>query len=168
MLDICKRKIGEVVVYRRQGMYKIQEIKEQEIGGICKNYYVLRSIYDSNSSLYVPTDADNLSDLMEDVLSEDDIFEIIDKSKENPMSWIENTSERAEVFDNLIKSGDLVDILKIYRLYAERKLLKNQRLIKNSARDERIFAKAQKIIHEAFAYSLKIDVSGVSDYISKR
>ena len=167
MSDKFERKIGDVVVYRKQGIYKIADIKEQHIGGIDKDYYVLLSVYDSNSSLYVPTDADNLSELMEDVLSEDEVFRIIDKSKENPVSWVENTSERAELFDNLLKSGDLVEILRVYRLFAERKALKTQRQIKNSARDEKTFAKAQKIIHEAFAYSLKINVSDVSDCILK-
>ena len=167
MLNNCERKIGEVVVYRKQGMYKIQEIKEQEIGGISKNYYVLRSVYDSNSSLYVPTDAENISEVMEYILTKDEIHKIIEKSKESAMSWIENSGERSETFNAVIKEGDLVEILRLLRLFIERKAQKDQKPVRNFARDEKVLSMAQKIISEAFAYPLGLTKSEVIDYIFK-
>ena len=53
--------IGEIVVYRKQGVYEITSIKEQDIGSETKDYYVLSSVYDKNASVYVPVDSEALT-----------------------------------------------------------------------------------------------------------
>jgi RNA polymerase-interacting CarD/CdnL/TRCF family regulator len=48
------RSIGEYVVYKKRGVFVIESTKEERIGKEVKVYYVLRSVYDEKSTVYVP------------------------------------------------------------------------------------------------------------------
>ncbi len=162
------RKIGERVVYRKQGIYIISDIKEQKIGSVKKDYYVLSSVYDKNATVYVPADSESLVLLMEQMLSVDEINTIIDKSEETDLVWIENTGERALYFEEIIKSSDLVKILSLLKMFILRRECADKKPLKTFARDEKVFASAQKTITEAFAYPLGIDKTQVISYITDR
>ncbi len=160
--------IGETVVYRKQGIYVVSEIKEQEIGAVKKNYYVLSSVYDKNTSVYVPVDNEVLTARMEHVLSEEEIHRIIDVSEESSIQWIDNAAERAVCFEEILKSGDLAKILSLLKMLIIRKEQKEIKPFKTSARDEKAFNSAQKAVTEAFAYPLGLEKNQVIQYISER
>lgn len=160
--------VGETVVYRKQGIYVISGIKEQKIGTVRKNYYVLSSVYDKNSSVYVPVDNENLTAQMERMLSKEEIHAIIDQSEENGVQWIENTTERAIYLDEIVKGGDLAKILSVLKMFILRKEEKNKKAYRTFARDEKAFAAAQKAVTEAFAYPLGLEKIQVIPYITER
>lgn len=160
--------IGDTVVYRKQGIYVISDIKEQKIGGVRKNYYVLSSVYDKNATVYVPVDSEALTVQMEHVLSKDEIHAIIDKSEDNGVTWVENTTERAVYFDEIVRSGDLAKILAVLKMFILRKENKELKPLRTFARDEKAFAAAQKAVTEAFAYPLGLEKSQVLTYITQR
>lgn len=160
--------IGETVVYRKQGIYVVSDIKEQEIGAVKKDYYVLSSVYDKNTSVYVPVDNEALTARMEHVLSKEEIHTIIDISEESSVQWIDNTMERAVYFEEILKSGDLAKILSMLKMFILRKEQKEIKPLKTSARDEKAFNAAQKAVTEAFAYPLGLEKTQVIPYISER
>lgn len=160
--------IGETVVYRKQGIYVISDIKEQKIGGAKKDYYVLSSVYDKNATVYVPVDSEVLTAQMERMLSKDEIHAIIDKSEENSVVWVENTTERALYFDEIIKSGDLARTLAVLKMFILRKENREAKPLRTFARDEKAFAAAQKAVTEAFAYPLGLEKTQVISYITER
>ncbi|MBR3988319.1 MAG: hypothetical protein IKK10_03345 [Clostridia bacterium] len=160
--------IGEMVVYRKQGIYEITGIKEQIIGGAKKDYYVLSSVYDKNATVYVPVDSESLVSQMEPMLSKDEIHAIIDISEENSVNWLENTAERALYFDEIMKSGDLTKILAMLKMFILRKESADKKSNRTFARDEKVYAAAQKAVTEAFAYPLGIDKTQVIPYITDR
>ncbi len=157
--------IGDTVVYRKQGTYRVTDIKEQKIAGIKKEYYILTSVYDSNSSVYVPVDSQNLTSMMESVLTKEEIDAIIRNSENNRMTWIENTAERAEYLDEVIHSGDLSQVLSLLMMFILRKESSDKKPIRTFARDEKAFAAAQKAVLEAFAYPLGLKKDEVMPYI---
>lgn len=160
--------IGETVVYRKQGIYVVSDIKEQEIGAVKKDYYVLSSVYDKNTSVYVPVDNEALTARMEHVLSKEEIHTIIDISEESSVQWIDNTMERAVYFEEILKSGDLAKILSMLKMFILRKEQKEIKPLKTSARDEKAFNAAQKAVTEAFAYPLGLEKTQVIPFISER
>ena len=160
--------IGETVVYRKQGIYVVSDIKEQEIGAVKKDYYVLSSVYDKNTSVYVPVDNEALTARMEHVLSKEEIHTIIDISEESSVQWIDNTMERAVYFEEILKSGDLAKILSMLKMFLLRKEQKEIKPLKTSARDEKAFNAAQKAVTEAFAYPLGLEKTQVIPFISER
>lgn len=160
--------IGEIVVYRKQGTYEITEIKEQKIGSVKKDYYVLSSVYDKNAAVYVPVDNETLTSQIQRILSKAEIDTIIDESKENPMEWIENNAERAVLFEEIMKSGELSKILAVLNMFIFRKENVDKKCYRTFARDEKAFATAQKTITEAFAYPLGLEKTEVIPYITER
>lgn len=161
-------KIGETVVYRRQGIYEITSVKEQVIGEVKKDYYVFRSVYDKNATIYVPVDNENLTSQIERLLSKDEINAIVDQSDTTDIIWIENNAERAICYDEIVKSGDLSRILSVLRLYMLQKEGENKKSFRAFAKDERIFSAAMKNITEAFACPLGISKAEVMAYIAER
>lgn len=161
-------KTGETVVYRKQGIYEITEIREQKIGSEMKEYYVLSSVYDKNSTVYVPVESQALVLQMEKVLSKEEIHSIIDKSEEIDLEWIENNTQRALFFDEIIKSDDLAKILALMKLFMIRKDNAEKKYARSYARDEKAFAFAQRVVTEAFAYPLGLSKTEVVPYIISR
>lgn len=160
--------IGEVVVYRKQGVYEITAVKEQDIGSVTKEYYVLSSVYDKNASVYVPVDSEALTSQIQRMLTKDEIDAIIAESKENPMEWIENNARRAQCFEEILKSGELSGILAVLNMFLFRKENVDKKCYRTFARDEKAFAAVQKIITEAFAYPLGLSKTEVIPYITER
>lgn len=161
-------KVGETVVYRKQGTYVITDIKEQTIGRVKKDYYVLSSVYDKNATVYVPVDNDTLTSQIERMLTKEEINAIIDESEENNLIWIENNTERAMFFEEILKSGELSKVLSILKLFLLRKENVDKKSYRTFARDEKAFAAAQKTVTEAFAYPLGIGKTEVIPYIIER
>lgn len=160
--------IGDTVVYRKQGVYLVSGIKEQEIGGTIKDYYVLSSVYDKNSSVYVPVNNETLTTQMERVLSKEEIDGIIDESEENSAVWIEDNAQRSEFFEEILKNGNLSQILSMLKLLILRKGNPDRKTHRCTARDEKVFAAAMKAVTEAFAYPLGIEKTEVISYITDR
>lgn len=160
--------IGETVVYRKHGIYAISDIKEQRIGGERRKYYVLSSVYDKNATVYVPVDSESLVAQMEHILSKEEIHAIIDASEESDIVWIEGTAQRAEYFEEILKAGDLTRILSLLKMFILRKENTDKKVHRTFARDEKVFAAAQKAVTEAFAYPLGLDKNQVLPYITER
>ncbi len=161
-------KTGEYVVYKKHGIYEIAEIRREKICSELKTYYILKSVYDRNATVYVPTDKEDLVNQMERVLSKQEIEEIILQSKEETLEWIDTNAERFSAQEEVIAQGDLCKILAMMRLLAKKKEEAIRAKTKVFAHDERMLSASQKIISEAFAFSLGLDKKGVIDYIAEK
>lgn len=159
---------GEYVVYKKKGVYQITDIRKEKMCGVLNTYYVLKSVYDGNASVYVPVDHEDLTSQMEHVLSREEIADIIEKSKTEDVQWIAQSAERSEYLEEIIASENLSRIIAMHSLLTEKKeeALKNKS--KTFAHDERMLSCAQKIVSEAFAFSLGIDKKQVMDYIAEK
>lgn len=166
-MELC-HKTGEHVVYKKHGVYEIADIKTDKICGTEKTYYVLRSVYDSNATVYVPADCEALVSQMELPLTASDINCMIDSSKEAQMEWIDTAAERREFFEDIMNSCDLSRIVAMMRLLIRHKEEALASKAKTFAHDERMLAASQKLVAESFAYSLGIDKKEVVAYIDNR
>ena len=48
--------VGDVIIYGVQGVCKIEETEEKNVGGAARTYFVLKPVEDQGSTIYVPTD----------------------------------------------------------------------------------------------------------------
>lgn len=159
------RKTGEYVVYKKHGVYEITEIRREKICSEFKTYYILRSVYDSNATVYVPADKEELVSQMEKILTKQEIDSIIENGKNQVMEWIDPNSERFQAQEDILAQGDLVHILAMMLLLGKKKEECLRTKAKFFAHDERMLTASQKIICEAFAFSLELDKKGVLGYI---
>ena len=85
----------DIILYGVHGVCKITELVEREYGGVSKQYYVLKPMYNDNTSiLYVPVDSQVLVSKMKRVLSAEEIYALIRSMPKEQAIWIEDERER--------------------------------------------------------------------------
>lgn len=163
-----EHKTGEYVVYKKHGIYEIAEIRRERVCSEFKTYYILKSVYDANATVYVPADKEDLVNQMDRVLTKQEIDEIILQSKSEPVEWITANAERFQAQEEIISQGELSAILAMMRLLMSKREEAIRTKTKVFAHDERMLSASQKIICEAFAFPLNLDKKEVVGYISEK
>ena len=117
-------KKGDVISYGTTGVCKVEGECEQTVKGQKKRYIVLKPVHQINSTLYVPVDNDELKTKFKPLLTGDEIEEIIKEMPEESSLWKESSSERAELYSQVLESGDRKRLAQLVRtLYLRQKHL---------------------------------------------
>ncbi len=160
--------VGEVVSYGTTGVCTITDIRMESLsrsGTRKQEYYILQPLAAPTCMTYVPTGNEALVAKLRLVMTAAEIDSLIDSVKGQSLDWVEDTRQRAEQYQKILSggiSGQL--LLLISRLYQEKKA----RGRKLCVTDEKIFASAERIVSEEFAYALQIPGKEVSSYIANR
>lgn len=161
--------IGEFVVYRNSGIYRISDIRQENFCGIGeRTYYVMHSVYETGSIVYLPIDAEDLETKIRSVTKPEEIDGIFDLAQNSGNIWVEDVKERAEYFDELLTRGGTADLLWLHCVLTNYKREIEGQRRKLYANDAKVLAAAEKIIAEEFSFVLGIDRSEVMSYISDR
>ena len=150
--------INDTVVYGAQGVCRIEEISKREMAGKAMEYYVLKPVYDSNSTLFVPVSNDKLTAKMRRVSSPEEIVALISSMPGENAEWIENENEP-------IARGnrrELIQIIKSLYLHQQKLQEKGKRL---HLADDRIFREAERMLYDEFALVLHIKREQVLPFI---
>lgn len=160
--------VGDAVIYGTQGVCVVSSVEVMSFGKEKREYYVLKPVYDENSTIYAPTDNESVLSKMRKVLTKEEIDSVIDSVAKEEASWIQNDEARRELCSEIIDRGDRKELMKmIEMLYLRQKDLKNQRKHFHLA-DERYLKEAEKMINDELAYVMGIDKNEVALYITKR
>ncbi len=168
IIENLPHKSGEYVVYKKQGIYLIDDVRQDNICGVKKCFYVLKSVYDANATVYVPTDRQELVDQMEKVLTMSQIDRIIEESKHREIEWEEEHTLRQELFSDILQCADLSNVIALVKLLTTRKEEFRLNKKKMPAMDERTLSAACRILDEAFAFSLGLEKKNVMSYIAEK
>ena len=115
--------VNDVVLYGGEGVCKIADIEKRNFHGKEVEYYVLKPLYGSSSTVYVPTQNTTLTDRIRRILSPEEIFQLIQTMPDEKSIWIENENHRKERYQQILKKGDreeLVRLIKTCLLYTSR------------------------------------------------
>lgn len=162
-------KVNDHLLYLGTGVCRIDEIRAENFGGSGeKLYFVMRSVNDDRSVIFVPIDSEKLTSAMFPLMTEEEINGSIDRAETNEIEWIPDNKQRAADYKEIISRGDRTEILRIMRALSLRKeeFAKLKRKFYSS--DERVLAEVTKIITDEFSFVLKIEPSEVIPYIKKR
>lgn len=158
-------KVNDYIMYGTTGVCKIIDIKKQKfLGREEKEYYILEPVYSKNTVIKIPVD--NTTIKMREVLSKNDIEELINIIPKTETEWIDDDKTRSEKFKIMLKSGDCEKLITLIRtIYLNKKDRKSigKKLYKV---DDEIMQAAEKLLNEEFAFILDIDPKDVPKYIS--
>ncbi len=158
-------KIGDAVIHPAEGVCEITEITEKDFSGTSAEYYVLKSVYDGHSTVYIPVESVKIRPKIRLVLSETQIREIIDSLDKSELVKTDNDNHRRQLFKEILASGDTTQIARmlitVYELKKE--LRKSGKKIKVS--DERIIKETERSVFTEFAFSLGIPPEEIPAYI---
>lgn len=159
-------KTGETVLYRRYGICKVAAIEERNFFDTEKTYYQLEPVYiNKPTKFFVPADADDIDLLIRRVLDETQLKNFVSEAKENMLEWIDDSKKRILHHDELMKTGNVADHVRLVRLLSRHK--RRQRAAGKSFLDcdRRILMAAEKLVSDELVYVLGIDRSEISDYL---
>ena len=160
--------VGDIFVYGANGVCRVDDICVRDCGTGKHEYYVLQPVYDARSTVYIPTDSEKLASHARSLLSENEVYEIIDAMPAKGFEWVQNDKERSEFFRNVLESGTRTDIVNLISTLHNHKteLAGHGKKLRSS--DEAIMQRAERLLYGEFAWVLGIDPSEVVDFIRKR
>ena len=148
--------INDTITYGTNGVCKIDDITMKEFMGAIKEYYVLKPVSDSASTLYVPVHNEKVVSKMKKILSKQEVYQLIETMPEQENIWFQKDNERKEQYKKIIADGDhgkLIGMIKAIYLQKKKREEEGKRL---HISDERFFKEAERILYEEFQYVLNI------------
>ncbi len=160
--------IDDYVVYKTNGVCQITGIKKETFGNETKEYYILTTVYGNPSNVYVPVDNEVLVGKMKKVISVEKIHDILGKSQNLNVDWIDNDRERSEKYSSMVSEGEPSLLFSLVKTLYEHKKEVEKAGRKFRATDKRIMDSAEKILHEEFAMALDIEPDMVAPFIKEQ
>lgn len=159
--------VGDKVVYGALGVMEIVDVTEQDIGDVKRKYYVMKEFSSpSNSLTYVPFDNDMLTQQMKQLLTKEEILEVVRASKcAPPLEWIEDNRARSEFYKKLLSTSDRFKLLCMIDTVRKTGVRREAEGKKNYIADESSMHRAEKLIATEFALVLGIPESEVKAFI---
>lgn len=148
--------VGETVLYGSQGVCKIVGTDEKKIGGSKVKYFVLKPVYDENSTLFVPLSNNDLMSKMRSVLSAEEIYEMIKAMPDEDTIWIDDENERKQKYQQIISQADRKKLVQLIKTLYLHKISQQEKGRKLHQCDEIILKQAEKLLYDEFALVLKI------------
>ncbi len=159
---------GDTVVYGTQGVCRIEGTQTKRIRGEYVEYLVLRPVYDQNSTVFVPKKNEKLMTKMRDVLSAEEIYNIIQELPEKDPIWIEDDNIRKSKYQEMIDEGDRRKIMLIIKTLYRHRIEQEEKGRRLHQADEFILKQAEKLLHDEFALVLEIKPEEVVPFIMKQ
>ena len=153
--------IGDNIIYGMSGIMTIVDIKNINLTGEAKDYYLLCDYGKSGSSVtYVPMDNPKLIENMHRLLSPDEIRDAIAEARLlSDVEWIPDSRARSEAYRQIIRSARRSEILAMIRTVHNTGLSRAAIGKKNFLADEGVMQKAESVIITEFSISLDIPES---------
>ena len=161
--------INDVILYGTQGVCEITGIEEKIISGAKKKYYVLKPVKDQGSTIYAPTENEQVLKKMRRLLTETEINDLIDSMPEEKTLWIANVNERKEYYKQILAGGDHLDLIRMIKAIFAQKQEREAAGKRLHMSDEYFFKDAEQILYNEFQYVLKLNSKEeLMQYIFKR
>lgn len=155
-------KISDTVVYGSGQLCVISDIKEVSFGSTKNLYYILKPVYDKNSTVYHPVEGGEAK--MRMPLAKEKAKKIL-AGTDFTLEWNGFDPLRKEYFDGILKEANPEKLVALMRLiYSKRRELaqSGKRL---RAADEKAFNEACFSVSEEFAFIFNSDKEAVTDMI---
>lgn len=159
--------IGDYVICSNKGVCVVENITTLNISGVDKEreYYILKPLYMSGSTVYVPVDSTKES--MRYVLKRDEAKRLIAAIPEIPLLVITNEKLSEQMYRDCIKTNDCLELVKIIKTIYMRKQKRIQAGRKVTAVDAKYFHLAEENLYGELAVALGVSRDEVEGYITR-
>ena len=166
-MDMEFRK-GDFVVYGKNGVCLVEDIKTVNFAGENGTYYILKPNSSGSSTVYVPVANERLVSKMRSTMTKKQIDTMLGSAWNEEVVWNDDKNERLEEFNIILSSGDSRKLLLLVMCLNQKKKEKEEANKRLSATDENIMRTAEELIEEEFAFALGCTQGKVNDYIRKK
>lgn len=159
--------INSILIYRSR-ICKVSDIREENFGNKSKTYYILSPLFDDKNTIYVPFDNPELTSKMKQVITEQEVYSLIEYAGKESMEWIADNKERPVKFKDILENGsreEIILVLKVLKEHRERLLALGKCL---HSSDEMLLQRAEKTIYNEFAYVLGIEPNKINEFLKSK
>ncbi|HGS9562720.1 TPA: CarD family transcriptional regulator [Clostridioides difficile] len=108
-------KIGEGVMYPKEGACSVNDIVTKKINHEMQKYYELSVIFNSNLKISIPVlNADRIG--IRPVMDGNDVDNFIQSINKTDGVWIFDRKERLKLYQDKFHSGDVFEIVKLIKM----------------------------------------------------
>lgn len=154
------------VIYGCNGVCRVSDIRCETMYKKTQTYYILESVNDPGSTIYIPADNEALLSRMQRIPDRDEILRMLDVMKDNTIPWEQDNHLRAALFNGILDRCDRQELLTLIRTLREKRenlAAENKKL---SASDDNALKRAEKTINDVFGFALSIAPEEVPAYIA--
>lgn len=158
---------GEYVVSGNKGVCVVEDITTLDISGVDKEreYYILKPVYVTGSTVYVPVDT--ADDSMRRILNREEANSLIQGIPEIPLISISNDKLLEQEYRGCMRTNDCAEWVRIIKTIYARRKKRMEAGRKVTALDAKYFRMAEDNLYGELAVSLQIPKSEVESYIAK-
>ena len=113
--------IGDMVAYGAQGVCRVDEIASRQFGGAVMDYYILKPVFDSRSTISVPVANERLTARMRKPLDARQAGDVVAGIGEAQSLWISDDNLRRERYNAVIIDGDPSQVAALFKTLVLRK-----------------------------------------------
>jgi len=160
--------VGEYVVCGSKGVCVVENITTLDIAGVDRErkYYILKPIYQTGSTVYVPVDSPK--DSLRRVMERKDAQKLIEAIPDVPLLVIANDKLTEQTYKESLKSGNCEEWVRIIKTIWWRKQQRLQAGRKVTAVDAKYFHMAEESLYGELAVALDLNRDAVAEYIVKK
>lgn len=148
--------VGSLVSYATTGICELSEIKKETIGGKTREYFCLVPVSKSSGRILVPVDNQNLKEKMHSVPKVDELQDLLNKASELDLKWCENDAERAQIFSEVLESGNYKRIFELIGCLIKRRKELGESSKHLRAADNNVLNTAQRVLGSTFSLVFSI------------
>ena len=163
-MAVLNLKIGDHVHYGPHGVCQVCGRESKDMGGSARNYFTLRPTGKENILLYLPEDAEPEKVRLRQLMSRQEILDLIEQTRDKPADWISDSKLRKETFTKILRSGDAVGLICMLKsLYIHQEALPQGKQLPMS--DQEMQHAAQRQLYSELAYVLELEENQVLPFI---
>ncbi len=107
--------VGDMVAYGAQGVCRVDEISSRQVGSAAMDYYILKPVFDSRSTISVPVANERLTARMRQPLDSKGAGDVVAGIGAAPSLWTDDDNQRRERYNAIIIDGDPSQIAALFK-----------------------------------------------------
>lgn len=157
---------GDYVICGNNGICCVQDITTLDIAGVDKKrkYYLLKPIFHSGSTVYIPLDTADTS--LRKAVSKPEADELIKSIPDLPLIPLADEKTLERTYKEYIREGSCESLVKLIKTIYLRKEKRITKGCKITAVDSRYFKLAEDFLYGELSIALNISRDEVRDYIT--
>ncbi|MEG0283472.1 MAG: CarD family transcriptional regulator [Erysipelotrichales bacterium] len=153
--------IDQIISYGNKGLCKIVDIIMKEVNNKEIPYYILKPVYEEDSTIFIPQDNKKLTDKFQELITKKEIYSILENVSSHTLLLEKNSKSREIEYKELLETGTHIDLLKlIIMLYNKKEEESKLTMIDSNA-----FKEAEKKLYREIAFVLDIELENVEPFI---
>jgi CarD family transcriptional regulator len=159
--------VRNMVLYGVCGVCEVTGIEKKEFNRRLIDYYVLRPIYGSKITIFLPVNNEKLVKRMRRILSPEEVYALIRTMPDETAMWIENETERRTQYKEIISGGDRITLVRLIKALYFHRLEQREIGKKLNVSDEHFMRDAENLLYAEFAHVLDIKKEQVLPFITR-